>query len=100
MRFSRVAWVWSAVTAAGLPGQQPHHHQGTAECDRRRQDQGLRRCRSEPDLPGQRPEDGDSAGSILTGGLNRDAGENVGVYGINQGGLVLTSGNHDLAYQG
>ncbi|WP_432653000.1 hypothetical protein, partial [Pseudomonas aeruginosa] len=24
-------------------------------------------------------------GSILTGGLNRDAGENVGVYGINQG---------------
>ena len=39
----------------------------------------------------------DSAGSILTGGLNRDAGENVGVYGINQGGLVLTSGNYDLA---
>ncbi|WP_161789092.1 MBG domain-containing protein, partial [Pseudomonas aeruginosa] len=28
---------------------------------------------------------GDSAGSILTGGLNRVAGENVGVYGINQG---------------
>ncbi|NPZ06239.1 MBG-2 domain-containing protein, partial [Pseudomonas aeruginosa] len=43
---------------------------------------------------------GDSAGSILTGGLNRVAGENVGVYGINQGGLVLTSGNYDLAYQG
>ncbi|MDP5457289.1 MBG domain-containing protein [Pseudomonas aeruginosa] len=43
---------------------------------------------------------GDSAGSILTGGLNRDVGENVGVYGINQGGLVLTSGNYDLAYQG
>ncbi|HCF7684236.1 two-partner secretion system adhesin CdrA [Pseudomonas aeruginosa] len=43
---------------------------------------------------------GDSAGLILTGGLNRDAGENVGVYGINQGGLVLTSGNYDLAYQG
>ncbi|HHW1634825.1 TPA: two-partner secretion system adhesin CdrA [Pseudomonas aeruginosa] len=43
---------------------------------------------------------GDSAGSILTGGLNRAAGENVGVYGINQGGLVLTSGNYDLAYQG
>ncbi|MBH3607533.1 two-partner secretion system adhesin CdrA [Pseudomonas aeruginosa] len=43
---------------------------------------------------------GDSAGSILTGGLNRDAGENVGVYGINQGGLVLTSGNYDLAYRG
>ncbi len=30
---------------------------------------------------------GDSAGSILTGGLNRAAGENVGVYGINQGDL-------------
>ncbi len=29
----------------------------------------------------------DSAGSILTGGLNRAAGENVGVYGINQGDL-------------
>ncbi|MCO2976166.1 filamentous hemagglutinin N-terminal domain-containing protein [Pseudomonas aeruginosa] len=43
---------------------------------------------------------GDSAGAVLTGGLNRDAGENVGVYGINQGGLVLTSGNYDLAYQG
>ncbi len=32
---------------------------------------------------------GDSAGSILTGGLNRVAGENVGVYGINQGDLAL-----------
>ncbi|MDP5944817.1 MBG domain-containing protein, partial [Pseudomonas aeruginosa] len=30
---------------------------------------------------------GDTAGSILTGGLNRAAGENVGVYGINQGDL-------------
>ncbi len=28
------------------------------------------------------------------------AGENVGVYGINQGGLGLVSGNYDLAYQG
>ncbi len=36
---------------------------------------------------------GDSAGSILTGGLNRAAGENVGVYGINQGDLALNSGN-------
>ncbi|MGU2117617.1 MBG domain-containing protein, partial [Pseudomonas aeruginosa] len=43
---------------------------------------------------------GDSAGSILTGGLNRAAGENVGVYGINQGGLALNSGNYDLSYQG
>ncbi|MDI9793004.1 MBG domain-containing protein, partial [Pseudomonas aeruginosa] len=43
---------------------------------------------------------GDSAGSILTGGLNRDAGENVGVYGINQGDLALNSGNYDLSYQG
>ncbi|MBH9400262.1 hemagglutination protein, partial [Pseudomonas aeruginosa] len=43
---------------------------------------------------------GDSAGSILTGGLNRAAGENVGVYGINQGDLALNSGNYDLAYQG
>ncbi|HFX1376862.1 TPA: MBG domain-containing protein, partial [Pseudomonas aeruginosa] len=43
---------------------------------------------------------GDSAGSILTGGLNRAAGENVGVYGINQGDLALNSGNYDLSYQG
>ena len=43
---------------------------------------------------------GDSAGSILTGGLNRVAGENVGVYGINQGDLALNSGNYDLSYQG
>ncbi|MCO2914889.1 hemagglutination activity domain-containing protein, partial [Pseudomonas aeruginosa] len=43
---------------------------------------------------------GDSAGSILTGGLNRAAGENVGVYGINQGGLGLVSANYDLSYQG
>ncbi|MDQ9111228.1 hypothetical protein RE442_30590, partial [Pseudomonas aeruginosa] len=35
-----------------------------------------------------------SAGSILTGGLNRAAGENVGVYGINQGDLALNSGNY------
>ncbi|MGU1321399.1 MBG domain-containing protein, partial [Pseudomonas aeruginosa] len=43
---------------------------------------------------------GDTAGSILTGGLNRAAGENVGVYGINQGGLGLVSANYDLSYQG
>ncbi|MEI0882864.1 MBG domain-containing protein, partial [Pseudomonas aeruginosa] len=43
---------------------------------------------------------GDTAGSILTGGLNRAAGENVGVYGINQGGLGLLSANYDLSYQG
>uniref|UniRef100_UPI001E62093F MBG domain-containing protein n=1 Tax=Pseudomonas aeruginosa TaxID=287 RepID=UPI001E62093F len=36
----------------------------------------------------------------LTGGLNRVAGENVGVYGINQGDLALNSGNYDLSYQG
>ncbi len=34
------------------------------------------------------------------GSLSRVAGENVGVYGINQGGLGLVSGNYDLAYQG
>ncbi len=28
------------------------------------------------------------------------AGENVGVYGINQGDLALNSGNYDLSYQG
>ncbi len=27
-------------------------------------------------------------------------GENVGVYGINQGDLALNSGNYDLSYQG
>ena len=42
---------------------------------------------------------GDTAGSIPTGGLNRAAGENV-VYGINQGDLALNSGNYDLSYQG
>ncbi len=36
----------------------------------------------------------------MTGGLNRAAGENVGVYGINQGDLALNSGNYDLSYQG
>ncbi len=34
------------------------------------------------------------------GSLSRVAGENVGVYGINQGGLALNSGNYDLSYQG
>lgn len=44
---------------------------------------------------------GDTAGAVLNGGsLSRVAGENVGVYGINQGGLGLTSGNYDLSYQG
>ncbi len=44
---------------------------------------------------------GDTAGAVLNGGsLSRVAGENVGVYGINQGGLGLVSGNYDLAYQG
>ncbi len=33
---------------------------------------------------------GDTAGAVLNGGsLSRVAGENVGVYGINQGGLGL-----------
>ncbi len=31
-------------------------------------------------------------------GINQ--GENVGVYGINQGDLALNSGNYDLSYQG
>ncbi len=36
---------------------------------------------------------GDTAGAVLNGGsLSRVAGENVGVYGINQGGLALNSG--------
>ncbi|MGX9115072.1 MBG domain-containing protein, partial [Pseudomonas aeruginosa] len=43
---------------------------------------------------------GDSAGSILTGGLNRAAGENVGVYGISQGDLGLKSGRGGLRCQG
>ncbi|MFO5897289.1 MBG domain-containing protein, partial [Pseudomonas aeruginosa] len=43
---------------------------------------------------------GDTAGAVLNGGsLSRVAGENVGVYGINQGGLALNSGNYDLSYQ-
>ncbi len=38
---------------------------------------------------------------MLNGGsLSRVAGENVGVYGINQGDLALNSGNYDLSYQG
>ncbi len=42
---------------------------------------------------------GDSAGAVLNGGsLSRVAGENVGVYGINQGDLALNSGNYDLSY--
>uniref|UniRef100_UPI0035662890 MBG domain-containing protein n=1 Tax=Pseudomonas aeruginosa TaxID=287 RepID=UPI0035662890 len=44
---------------------------------------------------------GDTAGAVLNGGsLSRVAGENVGVYGINQGGLGLLSANYDLSYQG
>ena len=44
---------------------------------------------------------GDTAGAVLNGGgLSRVAGENVGVYGINQGDLALNSGNYDLSYQG
>ncbi len=36
---------------------------------------------------------------MLNGGsLSRVAGENVGVYGINQGDLALNSGNYDLSY--
>ncbi|WP_426773102.1 MBG domain-containing protein, partial [Pseudomonas aeruginosa] len=39
---------------------------------------------------------GDTAGAVLnSGSLSRVAGENVGVYGINQGGLGLVSGNYD-----
>ncbi len=42
---------------------------------------------------------GDTAGAVLNGGsLSRVAGENVGVYGINQGDLALNSGNYDLSY--
>ncbi len=37
---------------------------------------------------------------LWSSSLSRVAGENVGVYGINQGGLALNSGNYDLSYQG
>ncbi len=36
----------------------------------------------------------------MVSSLSRVAGENVGVYGINQGGLGLVSANYDLSYQG
>ncbi|MCC5725696.1 hypothetical protein LH483_28705, partial [Klebsiella pneumoniae] len=46
-------------------------------------------------------EQGHTAGAVLNGGsLSRVAGENVGVYGLNQGGLGLVSRNYPLNYQG
>ncbi len=50
----------------------------------------------------------DDVTPLLTGEIEVDreegaagvAGENVGVYGINQGDLALNSGNYDLSYQG
>ncbi len=57
--------------------------------------------RPEPDLPGQRPEERRYRRCRpQRRQLNRAAGENVGVYGINQGDLALNSGNYDLSYQG
>ena len=38
-------------------------------------------------------------GDTFTGGLSRDAGENVGSYAINQGTLAL-SANYTLSYVG
>ncbi|HEX7853681.1 MAG TPA: MBG domain-containing protein [Sphingobium sp.] len=40
----------------------------------------------------------DTATGVLTGGLLRDPGENVGDYAIRQGGLGLTSGNYTLTF--
>ncbi|MGV8597363.1 MBG domain-containing protein, partial [Pseudomonas aeruginosa] len=40
----------------------------------------------------------DTAGAVLKEeSLSRVAGENVGVYGINQGDLALNSGKYDLS---
>ncbi|MFV3130315.1 MBG domain-containing protein [Niveispirillum sp. KHB5.9] len=43
---------------------------------------------------------GDSAGSILSGGLVRAAGEDAGTYAINQGSLALASGNYTMSFTG
>ncbi|MGC3173916.1 MBG domain-containing protein, partial [Pseudomonas aeruginosa] len=44
---------------------------------------------------------GDTARAVLIGGsLSLMAVENVGEYGINQGGLGLVSANYELSYQG
>ncbi len=43
------------------------------------------------------PRQSTSNGAVLNGGsLSRVAGENVGVYGINQGDLALNSGNYSI----
>ncbi|MGV8377780.1 MBG domain-containing protein, partial [Pseudomonas aeruginosa] len=43
---------------------------------------------------------GDTAGAVLSGNLSRVAGENVGNYGILQGGLGLNTANYTLSYVG
>ncbi|WP_029012624.1 MBG domain-containing protein [Niveispirillum irakense] len=42
---------------------------------------------------------GDAAGDVLSGGLGRQAGENVGRYGITQGSLVA-NGNYTVSFTG
>ncbi|WP_407502425.1 MBG domain-containing protein, partial [Pseudomonas aeruginosa] len=47
------------------------------------------------------PQRGAPAGAVPhSGSMSRVAGENVGVYGINQCDLALNSGNYDLSYRG
>ena len=43
---------------------------------------------------------GDTAGSVLSGDLTRDPGEDVGAYAITQGTVGLTSQNYFLTYVG
>ncbi|MCR6997822.1 hypothetical protein NTA13_32125, partial [Pseudomonas aeruginosa] len=42
----------------------------------------------------------DTAAGVLSGNLGRVAGENVGNYGILQGGLGLNTANYTLSYVG
>ncbi len=41
---------------------------------------------------------GESAANALTGGLTRDAGEAVGLYGIHQGSLSALNGNYAISF--
>ncbi|HGW5537937.1 filamentous hemagglutinin N-terminal domain-containing protein [Pseudomonas aeruginosa] len=43
---------------------------------------------------------GESAGSLVGGNLDRTAGENVGIYGITQGGVNSLSGNYRISFEG
>ena len=80
-------------------GGEPGGHEGPADGDGRREDEGLRAERPGLTYVATGYQFTDNGTTVLTGSLSRVAGEDVGSYAISQGSLAA-SGNYTISYVG